>query len=326
MFEVICMGEMVVDMFCSEVGIPLEKATSFIAIPGGGIANVAIGLKKLKVKSGFIGKVGNDHFGSLLARTLTEYGVDTSGLRFTNQARTTLVFVSNTQNGERNFVFSRHPGADMKLAPEDIDESLISKASIFHFGSISMSGDLSLSATIRCLAYSHKYHLLISFDPNLRPQIWTDLKQAKERIKEGIKKSDLVRMNTEELEFVTGTNDVRKGSNKILSFGPRTVIITDGEHSSFANTGRLFRFVKTPKVRVVDTTGCGDGFTAAILSRVVHWKKKGKCIWDLNIDEIDDILMFANAAGALTATKKGVIPSLPIYAELQQFLRKYSKS
>jgi len=326
MIEAICMGEMVVDMFCSEVGIPLEKATSFIAIPGGGVANVVIGLKKLKVKSGFIGGVGSDHFGSFLSRTLTEYEVDTRGLKFTNQARTTLVFVSNTQSGERNFVFFRHPGADMMLAPEDIDESLISKASIFHFGSISMSSEPSLSATILCLEYSHKHHLLVSFDPNLRPQVWADLKQAKERIKEGIRQSDLVRMNTEELEFVTGTNDVRKGSNKILSFGPRVAIITNGEHGSFINTGRLFRFIKAPKVHVVDTTGCGDGFTAAILSRVVHWKKKSRYIWDLNIDEIDDILMFANVAGALTATKKGVIPSLPTHNELQQFLRKYSKS
>jgi len=325
MLEAICMGEMVVDMFCSEVGIPLDKATSFIAIPGGGVANVSIGLKKLKVKSGFIGGVGSDHFGSFLARTLTEQGVDTRGLKFTNQARTTLVFVSNTRSGERNFVFFRHPGADMMLAPEDIDESLISEASIFHFGSISMSSEPSLSATIRCLEYSHKHHLLISFDLNIR-QVWADLKQAKERIREGIKQSDLVRMNTEELKFAIETNDVRKGSNEILNYGPRVVIITDGEHGSFINTGKLFKFVKAPKVRVVDTTGCGDGFTAAILSKAIYWKKKDKYIWDLSIDEIDDTLMFANAAGALTATKKGVIPSLPTYNELQQFLRKYSKS
>ncbi len=111
-----------------------------------------------------------------------------------------------------------------------------------------------------------------------------------------------------------------------MSYGPKIVIITDGERGSFVNTGRLFRFVKAPKVRVVDTTGCGDGFTAAILSKAIYWKKKGKYIWDLSIDEIDDILMFANAAGALTATKKGVIPSLPTYNKLQQFLRKCSKS
>jgi sugar/nucleoside kinase (ribokinase family) len=325
MVEIICMGEMVVDMFCSEVGVPLEKATSYIAIPGGGAANVATGLKKLKVKSGFIGKVGYDHFGSFLGRALTGHGVNTRGLKFTGEARTTLVFVFNTRDGKRNFVFFRHPGADMKLVPEDIDESLISEASIFHFGSISMSSEPSLSATLRCLEYSHKYDLLISFDPNFRPQVWTDFKQAKERIKEGLRQSDLVRMNTEELKFVTGTSDIRKGSNEILNCRPRIVIITDGERGSFINTGRLFRFVKAPKVHVVDTTGCGDSFTAAILSRVVYWKKKSQYIWDLSVDETDDILMFANAAGALTATGKGVIPSLPTYAELQRFLRKHSK-
>lgn len=325
MIEAICMGEMVVDMFSSEVGVPLEKATSYIAIPGGGPANVAVGLKKLKVKSGFIGKVGYDHFGSLLARTLSRQGVDTRGLKFTGEARTTLAFVSNTRSGQRSFVFFRHPGADMKLTSEDIDGSLISEASIFHFGSVSMSSEPSLSATLRCLEYSHKYRLLVSFDPNFRPQVWTNFKQATERIKEGLRQSDLVKMNTEELKFVSGTRDVRKGSNEILNYRPRTVIITDGARGSFINTGRIFRFVKAPKVHVVDTTGCGDSFTAAILSRVAYWKRKRKYIWDLSIDEIDDILMFANAAGALTATRKGVIPSLPTYAELQRFLTKHSK-
>jgi len=202
MLDVMCMGEMVVDMFCTEVGIPLERATSYVAIPGGGVANVAVGLKKLKVKSGFIGKVGNDHLGRFLATTLGEHGVDTRGLKFTDEARTTLVFVFNTRDGERKFVFFRHPGAGMKLAPEDIDESLISEADIFHFGSISMSSEPSLSATYRCLEYSHKHHLLISFDPNLRPQVWADLKMAKKRIKEGLRQSDLVRMNIQELEFI----------------------------------------------------------------------------------------------------------------------------
>jgi len=324
MLDVVCMGEMVVDMFCTEVGISSERATSYIAIPGGGAANVAIGLRKLRVKSGFIGKVGNDHFGSFLARTLNDYKVDVRGLKFTDEARTTLVFVFNTPDGERDFVFFRHPGADMKLAPEDIDEFLISEADIFHFSSISMSSEPSLSATHQCFEYCHKHHLLISFDPNLRPQIWKNLKEAKERIKEGIRQSDMVRMNIQELEFIVGIDDVRRGSNEILNYGPKIVIITDGEHGSYINTGKVFRFIRAFKIPVVDTTGCGDGFTSAILSRTIYWREKGRYIWDLSKDEIDDILIFANAAGALTATRKGVIPSLPTSIELQKFLEEHT--
>ncbi|HHF98835.1 MAG TPA: carbohydrate kinase [Candidatus Aerophobetes bacterium] len=321
MAKVVCMGEVVVDMFSTQVEVPLEKVNSYIAVPGGGCANVAVGLSRLEIKSGFIGMVGRDHFGKFLANALAENGVDVRGLKFTEKARTTLVFVSNTKTGEREFEFFRHPGADMMLSPEDIEEHLIAEAEIFHFGSISMSGEPSFYATLKCLEYSRRHNLVISFDPNLRPHVWKDLRQAKERIKEGLKKSQLVRMNISELEFLTGENDVEKGSNKILKLGPKTVIVTDGERGSYLSTGKLFRFVKAPEVQAVDTTGCGDGFTAAILSRMLYWKEKGRFIWELNADEIDEILMFANTAGALTATKKGVFPALPTYNQIQQLLR-----
>lgn len=321
MVKVICMGEVVVDMFSTQIGVPLEKVNSYMAVPGGGCANVAIGLSRLGIKSGFIGMVGKDCLGRFLANALAKSGVDIRGLKFTEKARTTLVFVSNTKTGEREFEFFRHPGADMMLSPEDIEESLIAEAEIFHFGSISMSGKPSLDATLKCLEYSKRYNLVISFDPNLRPHVWEDLKQAKERITEGIKQSQLVRMNIDELKFLTGESDVRKGSDKILRLGPRTVVVTDGERGSYLNTGKVFRFVKAPKVQVVDTTGCGDGFTAAMLSRLLHWKQRGKFIWELSADEIDEILMFANTAGALTATKKGVFPSLPTHSQIQQLLK-----
>lgn len=322
MLEVICFGEAVVDMIALEHGVSMDKATAYIAVAGGAVANVAVGLRKLNVTSGFMGKLGRDPFGTLLARTLTQYGVDVRGLSFTADVRTTLAFVSDREEG---FFFYRNPGADMMMRPEDIDESLIKEATIFHFGSLSMTNEPSQSATTLGLEYARKHHLLISFDPNYRPQLWPNEERAKRTIREAISQVDIVKLSLEELEFLTGTSNIEKGSGTILDLSASTVIVTAGERGSFISTGKLSRFVKAPKISAVETTGCGDAFTAAMLSKIIGWERERKDIVDLSVTEVDRTLLFANAAGALTATRKGVMPSLPTYAELVDFLKKQGR-
>ncbi len=317
MLEVICFGEALVDMVASENGVSLDKAAAYLPVPGGAVANVAVGLRKLNVASGFMGKLGRDPFGNLLTTTLNRYGVDIRGLSFTEDARTTLAFVSNREEG---FFFYRNPGADMMMLPEDVDESLIKEAMMFHFGSVSMSSESSQSATLLGLEYARRHRLLVSFDPNYRPQLWPNERQARRTIREAMSQVDIVKLSLEELEFLTGTSNLEDGSENILSLSASVVIVTVGEKGSFINTGKLSRFAKAPKVRTVETTGCGDAFTAAILSKVIDWKRQDKSMVDLRANELHRTLLFANAAGALTATRRGVMPSLPTYTELVDFI------
>ncbi len=325
MVDIICLGEALIDMFSTKVGVPLEEVPGFVPVPGGAPMNVAIGLARLAVNSGLISKVGNDPFGKLLLNTLSQNRVDISQVKIDRYSRTTLAFISIRKDGERDFCFYRNPGADTMLNVEEISGEYIKKAKIFHYGSISMISEPSYSATLKSVDYAKKYKLIVSYDPNLRLSLWGSEKQAKDRIIEGLPNSDIVKVNTEELEFIAGISDLKEGTKALLRYGPKVVVVTRGKEGSFINNGKNFAGVEGYKVHAIDTTGCGDGFTAGMLAKFLEKIKQGDSPFNLGSEEMKDILRFANATGAITATKRGVIPSLPTQEDIRIFLSGYSK-
>src|SRR5688572_16764288 len=118
--SVICFGELLIDFVASETGVTVGEASGFVKAPGGAPANVAVGVARLGHPSAFLGQVGDDPFGHFLEGVLRADKVDTRGLRFSPEARTALAFVSLQADGERSFVFYRHPSADMLMRPEDV--------------------------------------------------------------------------------------------------------------------------------------------------------------------------------------------------------------
>jgi len=322
--EVICLGEILIDMLPDKKGVNWSGISSFTPVPGGAPANVSVGLAKLGIKVGFIGKVGEDPFGRLLVNTLRESGVDVSQMKFDADARTTLGFVSIDKEGKNDFFFYRNPGADTTLHPGELNKNLIAQSKLFHFGSISMTDEPCYSTTLQAIQLARKHKVFISFDPNLRPQLWKDLGQAKEKIMEGLEKTDLVKVNDMELEFITEMTDLVKGTDWLLERGPKIVIVTRGEKGSFFRNEKGFGSFPAYKVKVVDTVGCGDAFTAAIIYQILLLNKKDQNISCLSKEEMERILRFASAAGALTATKKGVIPSLPTKKEIEEFEELFS--
>lgn len=135
---VVCFGEMLIDFVPTVNGTSLAEAPAFKKAPGGAPANVAVGIARLGGSSAFIGKVGADEFGYMLADILKQNNVNNSGMRFDPTARTALAFVTLRDDGEREFLFFRHPSADMLLHESELDVNLIKQAKIFHYGSISL--------------------------------------------------------------------------------------------------------------------------------------------------------------------------------------------
>src|SRR5687768_15254266 len=121
MARLICLGEALIDFVADIPDVTLQECPGFRKAAGGAPANVAVGAARLGAAAAFIGKVGDDPFGRFLEATLAAEGVDTSGMRFDSGARTGLAFVSITSDGERDFTFYRHPSADMRLAPEEVN-------------------------------------------------------------------------------------------------------------------------------------------------------------------------------------------------------------
>lgn len=316
MFDVSALGELLIDF------TPLGKSDNNHIIyernPGGAPANVVAALSKLGKKTAFIGKVGNDQFGKFLGQVLADLGIDLQGLIYSDDFPTTLAFVHLLADGERTFSFYRKHSADHNLTKEDVRFDLISSSKIFHFGSVSLTHEPSAMATFEAVKYAKNSGAVISYDPNLRIPLWDNLDRARSLIIKGLHFADILKIAEEELEFIIGTNDLEAGSSALYSqYGIPLIFITLGKNGCFIRKGNNTLKVPSFAVHTVDTTGAGDGFLGGVLSHIVNLEKS---IERLSMDEIANIVRFANAVGALTTTKRGGITSLPTSEEVISFL------
>ncbi|HID95322.1 MAG TPA: hypothetical protein EYP53_04600 [Candidatus Latescibacteria bacterium] len=309
--EIVTLGEALIDFVSMESGVDVKDSPGFIKAPGGAPANVAAGLGRLGVDVGFIGKVGDDPFGYFLKETLAANGVDTSRMIFEKRARTALAFVSLRSDGERSFSFYRHPSADMLLEPEEIDEGYIASARIFHFGSITLISEPSRSATLKAVEYAEDHGLIISYDPNLRLNLWETAEEARKQILSTVCLCDIIKVSGEELHFLTGTQDLGRGGRELLHYGPKMAVVTLGEKGCFFTNGRDDLTAVGLEVQAVDTTGAGDAFVAALLWGILREMEKGASMETLPVAVMEGILKLANKAGAIATTRKGAIPALP---------------
>jgi len=300
------LGELLIDFVSTKSGVSVGQAPAFEKAPGGAPANVAVGLARLGIASGFIGKVGDDEFGHFLAHTLERNGVDVSGLRYSDQARTMLAFVSLAADGERNFMFYRHPSADMLLHPDDIDRQAIGAARLLHHGSISLIGEPSRSATLAAIAAAHEQGLWVSYDPNLRLNLWPSTEAAHQGLLSAWTSADVIKVSHDELTFLSGEDDWTRGAARLWHDRLRLLVITAGPAGCHYIPPAARGHVPTYDVDVVDTTGAGDGFVAGLLAGLLE----NEGAWD-DVDALDEVLRLANAVGALTTTRRGAIPALP---------------
>ena len=314
--KALCIGELLIDFVSTTPDVSLSEAPGFVKAPGGAPANVAVGLAKLDIEAGFIGKVGADPFGDFLSETLTHNQVDTTYLIAGEESRTTLAFVATRSDGMKDITFYRHPGADIQLSPDEIDADYIESASLFHYGSVSLSHSPTREATLKAIQTAKATEALISYDPNLRLMLWDNADDAKHWIWEVMPYADVVKISEEEWEFITGDTDLTIGIERILELGVKLLVVTLGEHGCYYTNGIVDGNVDGYAVDVVDTLGAGDAFVAAMLSKLINQTDLSA----LTNSELEDIMRYANAAGALATQKVGVIPALPTHAEIVNFL------
>lgn len=320
MFDVVALGELLIDF--TPVGHTPAGSPVFEANPGGAPANVLAAVSKLGGKSAFIGKVGDDQFGHFLEEVLKSHGIDTAGLSFSDSVNTTLAFVHLDQKGERSFSFYRNPGADIMLDVQDIKPEIIADTRIFHFGSLSLTHEPARSATLHALNLAKKKNKVISFDPNWRPPLWKDDAAAREGMFLGLQSADILKLSEEEMEFLTGEQDLEKGSGKLFDMGIKLVLVTMGEKGCFYRCSSGTGSVKAYDVRVLDTTGAGDAFMGALLYGIC---KRGILLDEINVQELEGILDFASAAGGLCTTKRGGIPAMPTLEEVRLCVKNIKK-
>jgi len=321
--QAISLGEMLIDFVAQDRG-RLRDVAGFATHPGGAPANVAVGLSRLGVPTGFIGKLGDDEFGRFLHGVLCENNVEASGVRFTDQAHTALAFVSLTARGERDFVFYRHPGADELLSEADIDLAYLGQAKLLHAGSLSLTHPSARAATRFAVAQAKTQGLVFSFDPNVRPALWPDAAELRQVVADVLSLADIVKLSLEDAEFLLGKRPpVELLETLFLTAAPRLLVLTLGEHGCLYRTPLIQGERTGFAVDATDTTGAGDGFMAGLLAYFIQHGVLDE-LQALMEETLDDALTYAQAVAALTVTQQGAISALPDADQVDAFLQKHA--
>ncbi|AUG53096.1 PfkB family carbohydrate kinase [Thalassospira marina] len=313
--KAVCLGELLIDFVPTVTGTGLADAPAFAKAAGGAPGNVAVGLQRLGIETGFIGKLGDDAFGHFLVDTLKADDVDTSGIVLTKEALTGLAFVSLRADGEREFSFYRSPSADMLLSISDLDVDMLKGCELFHYGTLCMIDDDPRAATLRAIEIAREGGAIISCDPNLRLPLWPSADRAREILRLAITKADIVKISDEEVTFLTGEEDHEVGLKQLWCDHWKLCVVTMGSKGSRYYTTEWNGFAEPFTVTSVDATGAGDGFTAGFLSRLL---KNNDLL--SSAEQVGAACRFANAVGALTATKRGAINALPTEDEVLAFM------
>jgi fructokinase len=307
MFKAIASGELLIDfntVATDEMGYPTLEGH-----PGGATINCLATLRKFGAEAAFIGKAGNDAFGKMLQHTISHFGIDTVNVLLSDEAFTTLAFVTLDETGDREFSFARKPGADLLLRFDEVDLSVFEGADVFHFGTVSMTEEPSRSTTKQLVEYARSKGILIGYDPNLRRNLWANLDDAHEQMLWGLSKADIVKISDEEIEFLFGLSP-EEGAKKILDTYPvQLVYATCGAKGSYYFTRNVCGFMPAMTgLNVIDTCGAGDIFGGSAMFRFLQ---HGKPASELTKEDLDDITRFATVSAGLSTQKHGGISSIP---------------
>jgi len=314
MSKLYCIGEALIDFI--PAGETPDGTQLLAPMPGGATANTAVAAAKLGASASFIGKVGDDGFGRMLIDVMKGYGVDTTYMSMTREACTTLAFVTLSGDGDRSFTFARKPGADMLLSGEDIPDGLFRSGDILHFGTVGLApGSLSTIAHIKALDAAKTARAFITFDPNVRLPLWDDADVLKTTILDFLPYADVVKVSDDELDFIFGTKSEEEAAAFCFSLGASLLFVTRGKNGAAVYTRDYAMDVPGLPVTAVDTTGAGDAFNGAFLSRFLTIPLSER----LKPGPMKDILDFANASGAITVTRKGAMAGSPTIEELSAF-------
>jgi len=311
--DAIFIGEMLIDF------TPGRELASYIRNAGGAPANACVAAARNGLQTGFLGKLGNDDFGRFLVRTLEENSVSVLCPELSDEAVTTLAFVTLYENGERSFTFARKPGADILLSKKDIDAADLSNTRLVHAGSFGLSQEPSRSATKYALKRAKELGRLVSFDINYRDTVWENEEACKKEVDSILEYVDLLKISEEELGFVDGEENIPH----IMEKYKITVVIetlgASGAKYFFAGKEAT---VKGHCVPAIDATGAGDAFWGGFLSKILEDQKLCSPS-DITENLVHHALLYGNAAGALCVQKPGGIPALPTKAAIKTFLTEH---
>ena len=321
MKKVISIGEALIDFIPNEKNCSLKEVQNFERVAGGAPANVSAVVAKLGGKSSFISKLGNDAFGDYIIDILNQANIDTNYILRTNKANTGLAFVSLKENGNRDFSLYRNPSADMLLEESEIKKEWSHDCYSLHFCSVDLIECPMKYAHKKAIEYAMENNSIISFDPNVRLPLWNKEEDCRNAILEFLPLANILKISDEELEFITGFDNIEKAKEVLFKGNVKLIIFTKGKDGSEAHTPNKTIKVAGNVVNAIDTTGAGDSFIGSFLFNLLKD--------NINIEKLDKIsdatlekyLLFSNYYAAYSTTKKGAISSYATLDEINNYIK-----
>lgn len=304
--KILCIGEALIDMICTDKGSSLSKGQHFLKKPGGAPTNVAAAIAALGAEVELAAKVGNDPFGKQLIEVMQEFGVSTRWMLQDNHSFTTFAFVSLMEDGERDFVFNR--GADGQLNREETEEIPLEDTNIIHFGSATgfLPGPLQAAYQSMLQKALIQDSIFISFDPNYRHLLFpNDTQTFIDQSWNFLQSCHFFKLSDEEAMLITGAHAVEDAATILLEKTNAIFAITLGKEGTLLGMQGKTELIPSIPVKPVDTTGAGDAFVGAVLYQLNN--KKLHEIKQLSSNDWKKIIQNANKAGARTCEYLGAM-------------------
>lgn len=306
------LGSAIIDFAPANTGVPLSKVRAFIPFAGGAVANILVAASRLGLRTGFLGCIGDDEFGAFLMRDFEREGVDTSCVKRVRDWATGLAFYSVDERGERHYVFYRVPGhsdPETTLKPEDIKPEYIAQCKVLHFSEALLRCKETRNTVFKALSVAKENGVMISYDPNMRMELWPSREEIIETQREVLRVVDVFLATLREAKLIIGKESAEEVADSICALGPSTVVIRESDRYRIATRARTLT-LPIFKAKAVDSSGAGDAFDAGFLTGVIK-------DWSL-----DKAVLLGSAVAALKVLKVGTRAGLPSMEEAVRFIRK----
>ncbi|MGI9287444.1 MAG: carbohydrate kinase family protein [Pseudomonadales bacterium] len=313
MKPLLCFGELLIDFLnfnsAFEGGYDLPE---FRQYPGGAPANVAAAVALLGGDVRFLGQVGADRFGRFLIHAMQQVNVDTRYISIHPTAPTALAFVFLDDSGDRSFEFLREQSADVLMTPGDLPEGAFAKTGIFHFCSNTLTDSHIADTTEAAINIARAQGAVISFDVNLRHNLWRGKEAEFTVIQSFFKMADIVKLSREEADWL-----IERGLSRDKWLQSATAVwISDGGKRIEILSANGQQQMQPPQVSVVDTTSGGDAFTGGLLHALSVLGPES--LDKLDARQIEQITGFAATCGSIAVSRTGALPALPVWDEVKE--------
>jgi fructokinase len=318
-------GEALFDFIATEIGYGLGGSRTFQKRVGGSPFNIAVGVRRLGVPVSFLGKIGVDRFGDALVDFLKAESIDVTHVVREQGTKTILAFVAIDQQGKPEFHFYLDHAADNSIRNDELQNVVPRSYCLYHCGGIVLADKEAALAYGSLIDRFYDAKVPISLDPTVRGSLIQDPDAYRSFLLQIIEKVSILKVSDEELLFLTGTTDFDRAVKALPLKQGALVFVTLGPKGASAyRNGSKLADAAGFEVQVVETTGCGDCFMAAVLAATA-----GSTIDDLaqvGSNALHSVMRFANAAAAIVATRVGAAEANPRRPEVEQFLADHGVS